>query len=110
MTVDDASPTMVGCAVALAPAAAGRPQAAATAAGQGRRPVTEASLTTITLTAEAVGRLGIETAPVEQQRHVADADRGRRSDSAPAGAVTTVTAPFAGTLEAAAARRGPARR
>ena len=61
--------------------------------------VTEASLTTVTLTAEAAGRLGIETATVEQRGVTRTRTLG--GDVLPAGgAQSTVTAPFAGTLEA----------
>ncbi|MEQ1897381.1 MAG: efflux RND transporter periplasmic adaptor subunit [Vicinamibacterales bacterium] len=66
--------------------------------------VTEASLTTITLTPEAVTRLGIETAPVEERGVTRSRVLG--GDVVPAGgAQITITAPFAGTLDA---ERGPA--
>lgn len=61
--------------------------------------MTEASLTSITLTAEAAGRLGIETATIE--RRGVTRTRTLGGDVVPAaGAESTVTAPFAGTLEA----------
>ena len=62
-------------------------------------PVTEASLTTVTLTPEAEMRLGIKTVPVERK----PISRTRTVGGeviAPPGAETVVTAPFAGTLEA----------
>ena len=66
-------------------------------------PVTEASLTTITLTPEAVTRLGIETAAVEERGVTRSRVLG--GDVVPAGgAQVTITAPFAGTLDA---ERGP---
>ena len=62
--------------------------------------MTEDSLTTVTLTAEAAGRLGIETAAIEQRGVIRSRTLG--GDVVPAGgAQSTVTAPFAGTLEAA---------
>ncbi len=62
-------------------------------------PVTEATLTTITLTPEAEGRLGIETAVVEERGVLRTRTFG--GEVMPAGgARITVTAPFAGTLEA----------
>lgn len=62
-------------------------------------PVTEASLTTVTLTAEAVGRLGLETSPVE--RRGVTRIRTLGGDVVPSGgSQSMVTAPFAGTLEA----------
>lgn len=61
--------------------------------------VTEASLTTVTLTPEAAGRLGIETGTIEQRGVTRTRTLG--GEVVPAGgARTTVTAPFAGTLEA----------
>jgi membrane fusion protein, heavy metal efflux system len=85
---------LLGCGSSEAPAKATAP--AKVTAG-----VTEASLTTITLTADAVGRLGIETAVVEQRGMVRTRTVGGEVMPA-AGAMTTVTAPVAGTLEAAA--------
>ena len=84
-----------------------QPPAKATAPAKVTAGVTEASLTTITLTAEAVGRLGIETAAVEQRGMMRTRTVGGEVIPA-AGAQTTVTAPVAGTLEAApgAARVG----
>jgi membrane fusion protein, heavy metal efflux system len=61
-------------------------------------PVTEATLTTVTLTADAVTRLGIETAAVEE-RGVARTRTVGGEVVAAGGAQSTVTAPFAGTLE-----------
>ena len=88
------------------PAGCGSPQPPAKAAAPAKvtAGVTEASLTTITLTADAVGRLGIETAAVEQRGMMRTRTVGGEVMPA-AGAQTTVTAPVAGTLEAAAARR-----
>ena len=63
-------------------------------------PVTEASLTSITLSPDAVTRLGIETARVEQRGVTRSRTLGG-DVIAPGGAQSTVTAPFAGTLEAA---------
>ncbi len=62
--------------------------------------VTEASLTTITLTAAAAARLGIETAVIAARGVTRTRTLG--GDVVPAGgAQSTVTAPVAGTLEAA---------
>ncbi len=70
------------------------------AAAKVTAPVTEASLTSITLTSDAVTRLGIETARVEQRGVTRSRTLGG-DVIAPGGAQSTVTAPFAGTLEAA---------
>jgi len=59
--------------------------------------VTESSLTTITLTAEAEARLGIETAEVDY-RPVTRTRTVGGSVMASGGSELTVTAPFAGTL------------
>lgn len=62
--------------------------------------VTEAALTTITLTVEAVSRLGVETAMVEERSLTRTRTLG--GEVMPAGgAQTTVTAPVAGVLELA---------
>ncbi len=75
------------------------PPAASVAAAKVASPVSEASLTSITLTAEAVARLGIVTAAVEQRGVTRSRTLG--GDVMPtAGAQSTVTAPVAGTLEA----------
>ena len=63
-------------------------------------PVTEASLTSITLSSDAVTCLGIETARMEQRGVTRSRTLGG-DVIAPGGAQSTVTAPFAGTLEAA---------
>ena len=67
--------------------------------------VTEATLTTVTLSPEASRRLGIETAPIEQRGVTRTRTVG--GDVIPAGgAQSTVTAPVAGTLEAGAGMPG----
>lgn len=63
-------------------------------------PVTEGSLTTITLTAEAVKRLGIETATAAVETVSRTRSVGGEIISPPGGSVT-VTAPAAGLLQAA---------
>jgi RND family efflux transporter MFP subunit len=63
-------------------------------------PVSEASLTTLTLTPEAAARLGIQTATVERQSIAATRTVGGELVPPP-GAETVVAAPFAGTLGAA---------
>jgi membrane fusion protein, heavy metal efflux system len=61
--------------------------------------VTEATLTTVTLSPEASRRLGIETAPIEERGVTRSRTVG--GDVIPAGGTqSTVTAPVAGTLEA----------
>ena len=62
-------------------------------------PVTEGSLTTITLTPEAVARLGIETATTAIESVSRTRSVGGEVIAPPGGAVT-VTAPMAGTLQA----------
>lgn len=62
-------------------------------------PRREADLTTVTLTAEAEGRLGITTAPAEQ-RDVARVREVGGEIVAPPGSALMVLAPFAGTVEA----------
>lgn len=62
--------------------------------------VAEASLTTLTLTTDAVARLGIESAVVEE-REVTRTRRIGGEVIAAGGADVTISAPFAGTLEAA---------
>jgi len=81
--------------------AACRREAAAPAAPPAAKvqsPVTEATLTTVTLTSDAATRLGIQTVVVERK-----ALRRTRTVGgeilAPAGAAAVITAPFAGTLE-----------
>lgn len=95
------SRTTVACGLAaLLFAACGRdpaPAASAPAAAKVTAPVTEAALTTVTLTEEARKRLGIETAAIER-RSVART-RSLGAEVVPAGgAQVTVTAPMAGTL------------
>ena len=63
-------------------------------------PVTEGSLTTITLTADAVKRLGIETVAAAVETVSRSRSVGGEIISPPGGAVT-VTAPVAGLLQAA---------
>ncbi|MEO5818972.1 MAG: efflux RND transporter periplasmic adaptor subunit [Vicinamibacteraceae bacterium] len=75
------------------------PPAKSTPAAKVTAGVTEASLTTITLTADATRRLGIETAAIEQ-RGVARTRTVGGEVTAPGAAQSTVTAPFAGTVEA----------
>ena len=93
------------CIALLAPACgqtAGTPAPAPTPAAKIDGKVTEASLTTLTLTAEAEARLGIETSSVEES----EIGRTRTVGGfvMPAGgSEITVTAPFAGRLEAPAA-------
>jgi RND family efflux transporter MFP subunit len=78
----------------------GAPAITATPPAKVAAGVTEAALTTVTLTAAAAGRLGIEVATIEH-RSVARA-RPLGGEVVPAGgAQSTVTAPFAGILEAA---------
>jgi RND family efflux transporter MFP subunit len=69
-------------------------------------PVTEASLTTVTLTPEAEKRLGIQTAVVER-RAVGRTRTVGGEVIAPPGAETVVTAPVAGILEAPGAMPVP---
>lgn len=76
-----------------APAKAAAPAAVA-------NPVSEASLTSLTLTAEAVSRLGIETATSAIETVSRTRSVGGEVIAPPGGAVT-VTAPAAGTLQAA---------
>jgi membrane fusion protein, heavy metal efflux system len=64
-------------------------------------PVKEASLTTVTLTPEAEKRLGIATAPVER-KSFSDTRTIGGEVVTPAGQSTAITAPVAGTLQAAA--------
>ncbi len=92
--------TMLGCALAVASCGGGTNQAApAPAAVKVDAPVKESALTTITLTPEAEKRLGIETAAIE--RKALQRTRTLGGEVIPqAGAERTVTAPFAGTLEA----------
>ncbi len=79
------------------PAGNGSPPA--TPAANVTAAVTEATLTTVTLTADAARRLGIETAAVEQRSVTRTRTVG--GEVMPAGgAESTVSAPFAGTLEA----------
>jgi RND family efflux transporter MFP subunit len=77
-------------------AAPAKPPAPATVAN----PVTEGNLTSITLTAEAVKRLGIETATAAIETVSRTRSVGGEIIAPPGGAVT-VTAPAAGTLQAA---------
>ncbi len=84
------------CGGSAPPAAPVTP--AATIAGK----VTEASLTTITLTAEAETRLGIETVALEERGVVRTRTVGGEIVAA-GGSESTLTAPFAGTLDAASA-------
>lgn len=67
--------------------------------------VTEASLTTVTLTQDAAKRLGIETASIEHRGVTRTRSVGGDIVAA-GGAQSTVTAPVAGTLEAAAGLPG----
>ena len=60
-------------------------------------PVTEAELTSVRLTPEAVQRLGLVTVPVESRSMVRSRSVGGEI-MAPIGAVTAVTAPVAGML------------
>lgn len=88
--------------VAVVAAACGRSESghpSATPPAKVTSAVTEATLTTVTLTPEAEGRLGIETAAVEERGVMRT--RSISGEVIPAGgAQTTVTAPLAGTLEA----------
>ena len=91
-------------ALLLASCSGGETKSAATPPAKVTAPKTEASLTTITLTDEAVRRLGIETVAIEQKGITRTRTVG--GEVMPAGgAQTTVTAPFAGTLEAGSACR-----
>ena len=84
---------VVACGRSTPPAATAVPAAKVT------DKVTESSLTTITLTADAEKRLGIETAAVEQKGVIRTRTVGGEVMAA-GGAESTITAPFAGTLEA----------
>lgn len=64
-------------------------------------PKAEAALTTVKLTADAVKRLGIETAVVRQDTAAATRTLGGEV-TVPEGRLVTVTAPVAGTLSGAA--------
>ena len=90
--------------VLLASCSGGETRSAATPPAKVTAPKTEASLTTITLTDEAVRRLGIEAVAIEQKGITRT--RTVSGEVMPSGGVqNTVTAPFAGTLEAARAAR-----
>ena len=92
--------TVLGCATAVASCGGGTShQAAAPAAVKVDAPVKESALTTVTLTPEAEKRLGIETATIERKSLRRTRTVGGEV-IVPAGAERTVTAPFAGTLEA----------
>lgn len=88
--------------VCVALAACGRSDSTsppATPAAKVTAAVPESALATITLTAEAQRRLGIETAPVV--RRAVPRTRSLGGDVVPeGGAVTIVTAPFSGTIAA----------
>ena len=84
---------VVACGRSTPPAATAVPAAKVT------DKVTESSLTTITLTADAEKRLGIETAAVEQKGVIRTRTVGGEVMAA-GGAESTITAPLAGTLEA----------
>lgn len=92
---------LVLATLALAACSRGDAPSATTPPAKVSSPKTEASLTTITLTDDAVRRLGIETVAIAQKGITRTRTVG--GDVMPAGgAQTTVTAPFAGTLEAGA--------
>jgi len=84
-----------GCGKEPAPAKAAAPAAIA-------NPVAEGSLTSITLTPEAVRRLGIETVTSAMETVSRTRSVGGEIIAPPGGSVT-VTAPAAGTLQAAGA-------
>ena len=88
-----AAAVAAGCGQDPAPAKSPAPAAIA-------NPVSEASLTSITLTAQAVTRLGIETATAAVETVSRTRSVGGEIIAPPGGAVT-VTAPTAGTLQAA---------
>jgi RND family efflux transporter MFP subunit len=88
------------CGAIAAPACQGDPaQPAATPPARITSPVKEAELTSLTLTAEAAQRLGIETAVVER-KGIARTRTVGGEVMAPPGAGVTVSAPVAGTLDA----------
>lgn len=94
-------PTLLCLSLVLTACGTQEPAAPATTAAPATvaSKVTEASLTTITLTEDAARRLGIETAAIEQRGVTRTRTLG--GDVIPAGGTqTTVTAPFAGTLDA----------
>ena len=99
--------TAAGIAATLA-AACGTdaPPAASPAAVKVTSPVTEASLTTVTLTPEAEQRLGIVTVAIERRALSLTRTVGGEVMAA-AGADTIVTAPVAGTLETSGALPAP---
>ena len=109
MTVDTRFPALillVGVASGVACRRDSGAPASATPAAKVAAKVPEASLTTVTLTAEAEKRLGIETVSVEQRGVTRSRVVG--GEVMPAGgSESTITAPFAGTLEAAGTAPSP---
>ena len=92
----------VAVALVMVSACGGKDAAPAKAAAPAAiaNPVTEGSLTTITLSPEAVKRLGIDTVTAAIETVSRTRSVGGEVISPPGGSVT-VTAPFSGTLQAA---------
>jgi RND family efflux transporter MFP subunit len=91
--------TLAAASVSLACRGKDTPSAKAPAPAAVAHPVTEASLTTVILTPDAVKRLGIETGKTAQETVSRLRSAGGEVMAPPGGAVT-VTAPAAGTLQA----------
>ncbi len=103
MTVDKRFPALTllfGIASGIACNRPDQTPAPATPAAKVAAKVPEAALTTVTLTAESEARLGIETVAVEQRGVTRSRVVGGEVMAA-GGSESTITAPFAGTLEAA---------
>ena len=97
-------PRLVISMVCLAIAGCGRDQPAPAPAAKAATvtsPVKETQLTTVTLSEEAERRLAIKTEPVEQRTVPRTRTLGGEI-MAPAGTALAITAPVAGTLQAAA--------
>ena len=93
--------TLLLMSLLLASCSGGETKRATTPPAKVTAPKTEASLTTITLTDEAVRRLGIEAVAIEQKGMTRTRTVG--GEVMPSGGMqNTVTAPFAGTLETGA--------
>lgn len=93
-------PALIVCVGFFACGGSDAPPAKAAPPAAVANPVTEGSLTTITLTADAVKRLGIETVTAAVETVSRTRSVGGEIISPPGGSVT-VTAPAAGLLQAA---------
>ena len=100
-------PRLVISMLCLAIAGCGRDQPAPAPAAKAATvasPVKEAQLTTVTLSEEAERRLAVKTEPVEQRAVPRTRTLGGEI-MAPSGTALAITAPVAGTLQAACASR-----